>query len=78
MIKIAQDEAERYRLENELLQRTLSDQEAASRREIEELQQYAKVSQGNSERQMREFKAQLQMKSKEIMNMRQELNEATL
>jgi hypothetical protein len=78
LIKIAQDEAERYRLENELLQRTLSDQEAASRREIEELQQYAKVSQGNSERQMREFKAQLQMKSKEIMNMRQELNEATL
>ena len=56
----------------------MSDQEAASRREIEEVQQYAKVSQGNSERQMREFKAQLQMKSKEIMNMRQELNEATL
>jgi hypothetical protein len=44
LIKIAQDEAERYRLENELLQRTLSDQEAASRREIEEVQQYAKVS----------------------------------
>lgn len=70
LIRMAQDEAERYRVENELLQRTLADQEASSRREIDEVQHFMKTAQGNSERQLREFKAQLQMKSKEIINLR--------
>ncbi len=38
LIRLAQDEAERYRVENELLQRTLAEQEASSRREIDEVQ----------------------------------------
>ena len=38
LIRLAQDEAERYRVENELLQRSLAEQEASSRSEIDEVQ----------------------------------------
>lgn len=57
LLKMQQEEADRYRTEVELLQRTLAEQEALSRREIDELHNYAKVTQGNLERQLREFKA---------------------
>ena len=43
LLKIQQEETERYRTEVELLQRTLSEQELNSRKEIEELHSYAKL-----------------------------------
>ena len=38
-----QEETERYRTEVELLQRTLVEQESNSRKEIDDLQNYAKL-----------------------------------
>ena len=73
-----QEETERYRTEVELLQRTLVEQESNSRKEVDDLQSYAKLTQGNSERQLREFKAQLTMKGKDLMQLRHELNEAEM
>ncbi len=61
-----------------MLQRTLSDQEQSSRREIEEIHLYARQAQGNLERQLREFKVQLQARSKEMMELRSEVKEREL
>jgi len=76
LLKLSAEETERLRNEAELLQQTLREQEAAARAEVEEVQRFAKQAQANSEKQMREFKAQLQSRSKEMITLRQEVNDA--
>ena len=57
LLKTHQKESERLRVENDLLNETLREQEKQSRRDVEEVELYAKQAQGNLERQLREFKA---------------------
>ncbi|CDW87698.1 UNKNOWN [Stylonychia lemnae] len=75
MLLIQQTENDRLRQENDLMQKTLHDQDEMSRREMEEMQTYSKNVTNNYEKQLKEFKMQLQYKNKEILNLREEAHE---